>query len=322
MAPKLQIISQDNQVSEVDCLALMMIGRDSKNEIVLKDLKASRSHASIRCLGDGKYYLMDMGSANGTFVNDKQVTVPHMLVNGDQVFMGSSKITFIDDEVKEEKEGESADKPDSKSYATLVTRSNRVHKITVLVADIRSYTRLSEKLNVDLLGQIMSRWFQVAGEIVAANEGVVDKFIGDAVMVRWVARKDSKDVVVKALKTAHELYLACQKVNEEYKVDLPFPLQFGVGINTGRALLGNVGAQTRRDFTVLGDSVNLAFRLEAATRALQTDLVMGIDSYMQLPKAAWEGKLSSIMVKGKEKPIEICALKFDEVEGVLLGLSL
>jgi len=319
MAPRLQIISPDNETREVECLSLMMIGRDSKNEIVLKDLKASRSHASIRCLGDGKYYLMDMGSANGTFVNDKQVTVPHMLVSGDQMFMGNSRIAFIDDEVKEVKEEQPSGKPDSK---TLVTRSNRVHKITVLVADIRGYTRLSEKVSVDLLGQIMSRWFQVAGEIVQANEGVVDKFIGDAIMVRWVAKKDSKDVVVKALKTGHEMNLACMKVNEEYKDELPFPLQFGVGINTGRALLGNVGVQSKRDFTALGDSVNLAFRLEEATKVLKQDVVLGLDSYMQLPKAAWDGKLSSIMVKGKEKPIEVCALKFDEVEGVLLGLSL
>lgn len=85
-----------------------------------------------------------------------------------------------------------------------------------------------------------------------------------------------------------------------------------MGINTGRAVLGNVGGSIGRDYTAIGDAVNMAFRIEAATRTLNTDIVLGKDSYKHLPESVWKGKTHKINVKGKSTEIDVCALNFDK----------
>ena len=313
MAATLSIIAGGNVDREYEhpCGLLVTLGRSRTNDVLVRDPKASRSHALVRCLGDGNYYLIDMGSANGTFVNERRVVVPHALSPKDKIRIGDHVLEFRSDETIPEVELDEDDLAETQS--TMLTFGSVVHKITVLVSDIRGYTSLSEQMNVSRLADMLGRWFAVASEIVELNRGVVDKFLGDAVMVRWLTEHmEPEETVIAALKTAHELNQAAAQFNTDFP-DLPLPLRIGVGINTGQAVVGTLGSVRGRDYTAVGDAVNLAFRFENATKELNTDVVLGPDSYELLPNTIWKKGLCSVSVKGKEKPITVCALSFSDL---------
>lgn len=301
-------ITIDGKDLEYVCEHILTIGRSKTNDIPVVDPKVSRSHALVRRLGDGNYYLMDMGSANGTSLNSKRVLVPTALTDGDKLTIGAHEFIYryeADDDL---------DDPDGAEHThpTMVTMGGAIHQITVLVTDVRGYTSMSEKLPVDILARVMSSWFRVASEIVARNDGVVDKFIGDAIMVRWTDEpKDSISTVLSALKTAVEFNKELDGINAQFP-DLPAPLKIGIGINSGQAVLGNVGGSSR-DYTALGDSVNLAFRFESASKELGKDVVIGPTSCEQVKEELVKSNLQSIKVKGKEDPIQVCALTFDQI---------
>ena len=303
------------QDREYSCEQITTIGRSKSNDIQLVDPKVSRSHALVRCLGDGNYYLMDMGSSNGSAVNNNRIFVPSILNDGDVIGIGNHELEFR----REPEEGETNDSGDDSEYTnpTMLTVGGVIHKVTVLVTDVRGYTPMSERLSVDSLANVMSTWFRGSNEIVGRNSGVIDKFIGDAIMARWTHEKnDHRSAVISALRVAQELNLEAAKINTEFP-ELPYPFRIGVGINTGEAVLGNVGGNSRRDFTALGDSVNLAFRLETATKDLKKDVVLGPDSFAQLDAGLCSPNMSSVQVKGKDTPVKVCALKFEEIDAYL-----
>ncbi len=190
--------------------------------------------------------------------------------------------------------------------------------ITILVADVRNYTLFSEQLPIFRLSAVMSRLFRSATEVVEASGGTVDKFIGDAVMARWIVEEAASvgDTVLAALWCSVDLNRCIQEINRAFP-NLPFPLTIGVGINSGQAALGNVDLHNRRNFTALGDSVNFAFRLEALTQKLGRSVVIGSDAYHHLPEKIWKRRTQSVTVKGKDAPIAVCVANFDELNEFL-----
>lgn len=301
---------------DVTCGELVTIGRSEKNDVTLNHSTVSRSHVLLRRLGDGKYYVMDMGSMNGTFVNDKRVVVPAALNEGDTIRIGGFTLHV---HLIEEPSEEAADLDSSDGESTMYANDHMLRELTILVVDVRDYTPMSEEIPAVLLASVMGSWFRSANEVVARNAGVVDKFIGDAVMVRWMTGDGgltTKDCVMAALRTALEIEQASEAVNTEFP-ELPKPLRVGAGINTGRAILGNVGANSRRDYTALGDAVNAAFRFEKATKTLKRDLVAGPKSYKHFRSVIDESCLREVTVKGKGKPIPVCALTYEELARIL-----
>jgi len=311
MSASVQVTIEGNE-AEFECDQILTIGRSKANDVTLSDPKVSRNHAIVRRLGDGNYYVMDMGSANGTVVNNKRVLVPCALSNFDLIKIGNHQLTFRQENIAEEE----PDDEDEFTHPTMFTVGGAIHHVTTLVTDIRGYTPMSEKLGADLLAQVLSRWCRAASEVVGNNGGVVDKFIGDAIMVRWI--DDGQiDVspVAAALRTAHHLNIEAGVIGTEFP-DLPHTFKIGVGINTGQAVLGNVGG-SNKDYTALGDSVNLAFRFEKASKELGKDVVLGPKSYEQLPAEVCEGHIVQIKVKGKDKPIDVCAFTYAQLADLL-----
>lgn len=302
--------------SQIPCGDLVTIGRDTTNTIVLDDTKVSRSHALIRRLGDGKHYLLDLGSANGTIVDGKSVLVPRELKNLDEIWIGDSTIVFqLEAESPHKKPESAAHRPNPN--ATLRDDGLTIREtvsITALVIDIHDYTAMSGLLPFNTLGKLVSHWLAKMSEVAENNKGVIDKFIGDAVMLRWVTEPEAEvdNTVVIALKAALDAHQATEEMNFDFP-DLPLKLRIHAGLNHGLATFGTIGGRRGGDYTALGDSVNLAFRFEKVTDRIESDIAVGPDAYRQLPRPCWENNLHKVPIAGKREPVEVCGLKFKDL---------
>jgi adenylate cyclase len=285
---------------------VLTLGRDASNDIILEDKLISRNHAMIRRLGRDGYYLIDMGSSNGTYVNKKRVTSPVLLRDGDSICLGEATMVFR----QETHVSQERDLLDEQEKTALLDNSE-VQKIAILVADIRDYMELTETAPIHVLTSMMSHWFREVNRCVEQHDGVVDKFIGDCVYARWSTDGDMKNIVRQTLNAA----LALSRLTAElgmHQKEISRPIRIGVGINTGEAGLG-VGV----DATALGDAVNLAFRLEEASKQLGMDVVMSASAYQHLAKEVWAGRERQVSVRGKQAPIRVCAWKFGELDQLL-----
>ena len=301
----------DSKTRKITCKAVLTIGRDKHSDIVVPELTVSRNHALIRCLGEGDYYLIDSGSANGSFVNRQRVVAPKLLKNGDIITVGQFDIVF--EELNKE-----VNLIDSVSMLeTIVHDAPVIKQITILVADIRGFTSMSEQVPINTLTKIMNSWFHEVNNIVIKNEGLVDKFIGDCVFARWETEDSQLTNIVEAMTAAYEINKITEDLNKEYKTQLPDKLKIGVGINTGTASVGGLG----QDATALGDAVNIAFRMESSSKTLNKDIVLSEFSFRYLPEKFWKGKEQHIMVKGKKDPVSILALTFAEAKKILKKVS-
>jgi len=294
-------------VERVPCGTVVTLGRDRNNTIVFSEPEISRNHAMVRRLGAADYYFIDSGSSNGSWVNGRRITLPTLLHDGDIISIGRAEITF-------EHPAQSAAFTDSLSLqATVVMPRALVREITLLVADMRGFTALSERLTIQQLTRVMNRWFDDVSEIIACHAGIVDKFIGDCVFARWDGG-DSPHEVRAALRAACRIGAATAALNDAFP-EIPVPLRIGVGIHTGIAALG-VGHEN----TALGDSVNTAFRLEAASKALETDIVLSESAYVHLPEECRRETLQELHLKGKTNPVHVVALDFAHATALLAVL--
>lgn len=302
---------------EIACASLLTIGRIPPNEIVIPHPKVSRNHAMIRMLQPGEYYLIDIGSTNGTQLNGKRIVVPMLLNDGDLISIEDCTLTFRAPQAHADGQGDEAE-DDGLAEMTIVSVAEMTSEITVLVCDIRNYTVLSEKLQTSQLAQMMAKWFKLATQVIEEEAGTIDKFIGDAIMVRWTIdyKKDVAVSVRHALNVAWKLNEVSAQINKLCP-GLPLPFRVGVGINTGRAVLGSMGGAGYREYTALGDAVNMAFRFESESKKLGKDVVIGYASCIHLPKVVWENALEAVTLKGKAEAVSVWAINFDEVASVL-----
>ncbi len=285
-----------------DCLT---IGRSSDNSLALSDPKVSRRHAEIRMIATGRYRLSDLGSGNGTWLNGQRLMVPRDLQNGDVIQIGATRLRF-------EAAMPLAETEDTEKSGTATQMAKE--SVIVLVADIRNYTSMTEVLPPEGFSRFIKDWFRESMSIIQSRGGIVDKFIGDAVMCFWrIPMPENPAPEVKmALETTAALMQAAERFSQRLSDMFPgHTFRIGAGISMGNALLGNVGTPENQSITILGDSVNVAFRLESLTRQFQ---VAAIASSNLVPWAGQEFKFESLgdtEVKGRSKPVSIFALIAD-----------
>lgn len=192
-----------------------------------------------------------------------------------------------------------------------------VKDISVMFTDIRSFTTISESLSPEELIQLMNDFLTPMSDLVMENRGTIDKYMGDAMMAFWNAPLDDKDHAKNACRAALEMNKALAPINEarmrkakEEGHDV-LPLKAGIGINTGLASVGNMGSKQRFAYSALGDTVNLASRLEGQTKTYGVNILIGEDTKNGAQDFATL-ELDLLRVKGKFEPVRIFALVGDE----------
>lgn len=299
----------------IERLGLCSIGRGFDNTIVLGDGLSSREHAIIRRNASGHCVLTDLGSRNGTRLNNRPVTSVVQLTDGDVVQVGNQKLYFCQDiSVLDADVGATSEESAAATQFFLAETL-----ITVLVVDIRGYTVLSQILGEKRISEMMAEVFRGAGEILEQKKAWSQKFIGDAIMAVWAHSNDrvTPADLLRVFDVIGELQDLFRPLHKRY--DLLQPLEFGCGINTGFASIGNIGSAASSDFTAMGDSVNKAFRLESATKGSGFSLFMGEQVLKSLvPPLPDDGypEIVDLDLKGYDEKVRAYALNFDDLSGL------
>ena len=171
-------------------------------------------------------------------------------------------------------------------------------RCTFLFTDVRGFTNLSEKLEPEEVTSIMNKVLTVQVQCVQAHGGMVDKFIGDACMAIFNAPLDLDEHEKRAVACARDMRTAIRMLQKE----LTEPIAIGIGVNTGEAVVGNMGSDTRFDYSAIGDAVNTAARLESATKEAGVDLLIGESTRRKVPEATFCKKM---YVKGKKNALKV-----------------
>lgn len=183
-----------------------------------------------------------------------------------------------------------------------VKKGDRILKtMTILVSDISSFTSVSEDMTPDASFQFVNRYLERMEPIIAKHGGFIDKYIGDAILGLFGENSEN------ALNAAIEMFVFLREYDKELEEKRKIPIKMGIGIHTGPLVLGTVGSETRIDYTVISDAVNLAFRIEAYTRVLKTGLLVTqhVVNSLENPQAFHFRLVDTTFVKGRQSPIKI-----------------
>lgn len=177
--------------------------------------------------------------------------------------------------------------------------------ITVLFSDIRDFTSISEAMPPAQVVDVLNYYFSVWSDVIFKHGGTVDKFIGDAIMAFWGAPVKTGDHAQRAVRAAREMIGRLPEINETLGVRGYPPVRIGIGISTGEAILGNIGSEKKLDYTVIGDTVNLASRIEALTKDYSSDILITEHTYNELQGDLGCKFIDTVKVKGKEVSVKI-----------------
>ena len=187
---------------------------------------------------------------------------------------------------------------------SLLRLGGETKRMTFLFSDIRGFTPISEKYQNDpqKLVEIVNRFLTNQTEIIMKHGGTIDKYMGDCIMAFWNAPLDIEEQERKATEAALEMREALGELNETFKMEGIPEIHTGCGINSGLCVVGNMGSNNRFDYSVLGDAVNLAARLESSCKTYSTDLI--ISEYSMVEGYDYQF-LDEVTVKGKSEPVKI-----------------
>lgn len=275
---------------------------------MLDSRSVSRLHALIQKKDDGDFCLVDLGSRNGSFVNTRRVGVPQVLKDTDRVTFGDQELVF-------------RSPPNSTAPLSSVgagarnepTTALHTHSLTTIaVVDIRDFTPFARSVSESLLSQAIGTWFLRVGQIVQRHGSWAQKYIGDAVMAVWVHDETARigADLLRALQAVSEIDTTTAELHQI--LPLPSPWRVGAGINTGSAIVGG------SDYTALGDTVNAAFRLETATKALGMGVALGERTFSELalpPGGPFVRR--QVELKGYDSPSTAWAISFNDLKAFL-----
>jgi adenylate cyclase len=177
--------------------------------------------------------------------------------------------------------------------------------VTILFMDIRNFTDLSEKMRPEELIDFLNRYFSYMVDAIIKRGGVIDKFIGDAIMAIFGAPIAHDDDPLRAVLCAADLIKQLEQFNQENVRLGQQPIFIGIGIHTGEVVAGNIGSSERMEYTVVGDTVNVASRIESLTKKYHTGIIISDTTYKKVMNREdlKLRELDSVRVKGRSRPI-------------------
>ena len=180
--------------------------------------------------------------------------------------------------------------------------------VSVLFSDIRSYTTLTEKLQAEEVVVMLNKYFEVMVDVVFEYGGTLDKYIGDALMAVFGSPAPLEDHAWCAMQTAVKMREKLAEFNQERLANEQLPISIGMGVHSDEVVSGNIGSSKRMELTSIGDGVNLASRLEGASKQYGTDLIISDNTYRDYTDRLYVRELDFITVKGKSEPVIVYEL--------------
>jgi len=177
-------------------------------------------------------------------------------------------------------------------------------QVTILFSDIRSFTTISETMDAQTLVGLLNEYFTEMVSIIMKHGGVVDKYIGDAIMAVFGAPVPTPDDPANAVRAAIDMRAALTRLNKRLVARGVQPLRTGIGIHTGEVVAGNIGSEERMEYTVIGDPVNVASRLESCTKDVGVDILISETTYEHTKDFVTARPVEQLSVKGRAEPVK------------------
>ena len=276
-----------------------ILGRNADCQVFIEDPRVSRRHAMIRHQDNGFWYY-DLGSFNGSLLNGTRVTTSLKLSDGDTLELADHSYRF-------EQDGESSAGQNDELMGNATIALIRSVKVIIIVSDIKGFTGLSENLPPDELARIIGQWYGDCDQILTRHGATVDKFIGDSVLAYWTSTGPEQRLA--ALKAGRDLLESCHKIYEGHQDvfdQIHQEFNAGVAIHMGEVAYGGM---SQSEFTLVGDPVNLTFRLENLTRLLDENILTSSVLFENWPEGAqYKNDLGPHKVKGRAKPVDVCSI--------------
>jgi adenylate cyclase len=242
--------TQDGQRSPIR--GNLSFGRTTANEVVLNNERVSRRHAIIHSQGEGEFWLVDLGSRNGTDVNARRVQQPIQLRDGDQIRIGPFSFVF-------RQGGKEGDRTTSQPAPDQTLLEIQSAVCWLLVADVKGSTRAAQSTPPDVLAMQMGHWFSHCKELVEAVGGTMNKYLGDGFLAFWRVGSSRREAMASMISTLREF----QKNGE---------LDFRFVLHHGQVLFGGGGSLGEESLS--GSAVNFVFRMEKLAGALNADCLL------------------------------------------------
>lgn len=186
-----------------------------------------------------------------------------------------------------------------------ITLGGKKANVTVLFADIRGFTSMSEKMTAEEVSVILNEYFSEIEPIITKYNGVINKFIGDAVMAIFGEPIQDINHPSNAVKCAYAMLKKVEWLQDKWLNEGKPKIEIGIGINTGEAFVGNIGSEKRLEYTVIGDMVNLASRIESYNKVYKTNFLISSSTYNQVSSIVDVIKISEVTIRGKAKKMDI-----------------
>ena len=181
--------------------------------------------------------------------------------------------------------------------------------VTVLFSDIRGFTSMSEQMSAQQVSQLLNEYFSEMEPIVSKYNGIINKFIGDAIMAVFGEPIQDENHPLNAVKCGYEMLKKVEELDEKWKNEGKPVINIGVGINTGEVFIGNIGSERRMEYTVIGDTVNLASRLEGYNKTYKTHILISTSTYEASKEHVEVNQISDVEIRGKAHKMNIYEVK-------------
>jgi len=178
-------------------------------------------------------------------------------------------------------------------------------ELTALFSDIRGFTTLSEKLEPEQVVSLLNEYLTAMTDIIFRHGGTVDKFEGDAILVFFGAPQHQENHAERAVNTALAMQERLADFEEKWMELTQASLNIGIGIHTGDVMVGNIGSQRRMEYTVIGDTVNLASRLQDLTKVFDASILISDSTHHRVGHMCQTQSLGSVEIRGRQQPVNI-----------------